>query len=51
MDVSSMVNTYRDELLERLGTLVSINSVEGTPEADAPFGTGPKKALEAALAM
>ena len=51
MDVRSMVNTYRDELLERLGTLVSINSVEGTPEADAPFGKGPKQALQAALAM
>ncbi|MCI5722890.1 MAG: Sapep family Mn(2+)-dependent dipeptidase [Erysipelotrichaceae bacterium] len=51
MDVKSMVNGYREELLKRLDQLVSINSVEGKPEADAPFGQGPKKALEAALEM
>ncbi len=51
MDVKSMVEGYRDELLERLGTLVSINSVEGEPQEDAPFGPEPKRALVTALGM
>jgi succinyl-diaminopimelate desuccinylase len=51
MDVKELVKGYREELIERLGTLVSINSEEGTPEADAPFGTGPRDALQAALKM
>ncbi len=51
MDVRSMVEGYRDEIIERLGKLVSINSVEGTPTEDAPFGEGPKKALVTALSM
>ena len=51
MDVKSMVEGYREELVKRLGTLVSINSEEGTPEADAPFGAGPRDALQAALKM
>lgn len=51
MDVKSMVNGYRDELLSRLGKLVAINSEMGTPAADAPFGEGPKKALLCALDM
>ena len=40
-----MVYGYKEELLKRLGKLVSINSVEGTPEPDAPFGKGNKFAL------
>lgn len=51
MDVRSVVNGYRDELLSRLGKLVAINSVEGTPTADAPFGEAPKEALLCALDM
>ena len=51
MDVRSMVEGYRNELVEKLGRLVSINSVEGTPAPDAPFGEGPRKALQTALAM
>ena len=51
MDVKSMVEKYRDELVSKLGRLVAINSVEGTPAADAPFGEGPRKALETALKM
>lgn len=51
MDVRSMVEKYRDELVEKLGRLVAINSVEGTPLDGAPFGEGPRKALETALKM
>ena len=51
MDVKTMVTGYRDELVERLGKLVAIPSVEGRPEDGAPFGPGPRDALHAALDM
>lgn len=51
MDVRSMSEGYRDEILKRLGELVSINSEQSAATSDAPFGEGPKKALEAALKM
>lgn len=51
MDVRSMVEGYRGEILEKLGRLVAINSVEGAPLPDSPFGEGPRKVLEAALDM
>lgn len=51
MDVKSMVESYREELLTRLEALVSINSAEGEPRDDAPFGPGPRDALIAALKM
>ena len=51
MDVKSMVEGYRDELVEKLGELVSIKSEMGEALADAPFGAGPRDVLKAALAM
>lgn len=51
MNIKTMVTGYRDELVSRLGELVAINSVEGEHTDGAPFGEGPKAALEAALAM
>ncbi len=51
MDVRAMVEGYRSELLDRLSTLVAINSREGTPLPDAPFGEGPRKVLDTALQM
>ncbi|EFC05353.1 putative dipeptidase [Bulleidia extructa W1219] len=51
MSVKEKVQACRQELLKRLGTLVSINSEMGEASAEAPFGTGPKKALESALKM
>ena len=51
MNVKTMVTGYRDELVERLGKLVAIPSVEGRPEDGAPFGPGPRDALHAALDM
>lgn len=49
MEVKQYVENYRQQLLDYLATLVSFNSVEGKPEADAPFGQGPKACLHAAL--
>jgi succinyl-diaminopimelate desuccinylase len=51
MDVRSMAEGYRDELLKRLSELVAVNSAEGTPLADAPFGAGPRDVLVKALDM
>ena len=51
MDVKSMVNRYRGELLARLGKLVAINSEMGAASEDAPFGEAPKEALLTALDM
>ena len=51
MDIRTMAENYRDEMLDKLDKLVSINSEEGTPTDDAPFGEGPKKALETALSI
>ena len=51
MDVRAMVEGYRSELLDRLSALVAINSREGTPLPDAPFGEGPRKVLDTALQM
>ena len=51
MNVQTMVVGYRDEIVDRLGTLVAINSKEGNPEPGAPFGQGPKQALRTALGM
>ena len=50
-DVKSLVEGYRDELVSRLGKLVSINSEQGPSLADAPFGPGPRDVLKAALEM
>ena len=51
MNVRTMVIGYRDQLVERLGRLVAVNSVEGGPEENAPFGAGPRDALHLALSM
>lgn len=49
MNIDSLVDKYFDELIAHLRTLVSFNSVEGTPEEGAPFGKGPAACLDAAL--
>lgn len=51
MDAKARVQSYEAELVERLGKLVEVNSVEGKPTADAPFGEGPKEVLHRALDM
>ena len=39
----------RDNILRDITRLVAVPSVEGTPEPGAPFGKGPKAALDKAL--
>lgn len=43
MSTKELVEGYRDELVEKLAKLVSINSELGEASEDAPFGPGPKK--------
>lgn len=51
MDIKSMVEGYREDLLNKLGELIAVNSEEGESTSEAPFGEGPKKALETALSL
>lgn len=51
MTVKEMIHQYQDEMIEKLGKLVAINSVEGEPTEDAPFGEAPKQVLLTALEM
>ncbi len=41
----------RQELIHWIGRLVAVESVKGDPAPGAPFGPGPKAALEEALAL
>lgn len=41
----------RQELIRWIGRLVAVKSVKGDPAPGAPFGPGPKAALEEALAL
>ena len=50
-DVKTMVAAHREEMIEKLSRLVRINSEMGEPEPDAPFGRGPREALDCALEM
>lgn len=51
MEMKELVEGYRNELVDRLGKLVSVKSELGEAEENAPFGPGPKAVLEAALEM
>lgn len=41
----------QETILDRLLPILKINSVKSTPAKDAPFGEGPKKALECFLSL
>ncbi len=49
--IDAFVAENKENILRDLASLVAVNSVEGTPEPGAPFGAGPKKALETALSI
>ena len=48
--IDAFVKRSHEGILRDMKTLVDIKSVQGEPTPGAPFGTGPKRALEAALA-
>ena len=47
--IDAFAEQNRDNVLRDITRLVAVPSVEGTPEPGAPFGAGPKAALDKAL--
>lgn len=47
--VDAFIEQNKQNILRDIGRLVAVPSVEGAPEPGAPFGPGPKAALEEAL--
>ena len=41
--VKDFVQKNKEDIIADIKDLVSINSVQGTPEDGAPYGRGPKK--------
>ena len=44
--INKAISTNEKVFLENLRTIMQIPSVKGSSEKDAPFGKGPKEALE-----
>ena len=49
--IKNLIKERQDEIIKGIQENVRIDSVKGEPLPDAPFGEGPKKALEHALAL
>ena len=49
--IDAFIAANKEQILQDIADLVAINSVEGTPEEGAPYGKGPKAALEKTLEM
>ena len=49
--ISNWVDAHKMEIVEDISTLVAIKSVREEPQPGMPFGEGPAKALDAALAL
>nr|WP_296265801.1 dipeptidase PepV [uncultured Merdimonas sp.] len=47
--LNEKIDEMQDEILETIQRSIQINSVAGEPEENAPYGPGPKKALDFAL--
>ena len=47
--IDKFINDNRENIVRDIARLVAINSVEGAAEPGAPFGKGPKQALELGL--
>ena len=47
--IDAFIAANKEQLLKDIAALVSINSVEGTPEEGAPYGAGPRAALDKTL--
>lgn len=49
--LSKKMDEMQEEILSAIQESVAIDSVKGEPEENAPYGTGPKKALDHALKL
>ena len=48
-ELNQRIDDMKGEIIEGIRQSVSIYSVKSNPEPDAPFGKGPKDALENAI--
>ncbi|UUX35036.1 M20/M25/M40 family metallo-hydrolase [Fundicoccus culcitae] len=49
--LNESIDALEKPLIDAIGELVNVNSVQGTAMPGAPFGLGPRKALDVALAI
>lgn len=49
LQIEQFIQTNKQAIVEDIAALVAVNSVETAPQANAPFGTGPKEVLNTAL--
>ncbi len=49
--IDAFIAANKEQLLKDIAALVSIDSVEGTPEEGAPYGAGPRAALDKTLEL
>ena len=49
--IDAYIAQNKEQLLKDIAALVAVNSVEGTPEEGAPFGAGPRAALDKTLEL
>ena len=49
--IDAYIAENKEQLLQDIAALVAIDSVEGTPEEGAPFGKGPRAALDKTLEL
>ena len=50
-DIDRFIAEHETSMVRDMARLVAVNSVESAPEPDAPFGRGPREALDLALAI
>ncbi|MBQ8859610.1 MAG: M20/M25/M40 family metallo-hydrolase [Clostridia bacterium] len=50
-EIDKLIEASTDQIAADTARLVNINSVQGAPEAGAPFGKGPRAVLDTVLAM
>jgi predicted dipeptidase len=48
-DIDAFIEKNRENIIDDIGRLVAVRSVEGPAEEGAPFGAGPRKALDTAV--
>lgn len=51
IDFRKVIEESKEQFYQDLDQVMQVESVKGTPAEQAPFGKGPKKALETALAL
>ena len=49
--IDAYIAQNKEQLLKDIAALVAVNSVEGTPEEGAPYGAGPRAALDKTLEL